>query len=142
MIKRWKGKWQSKWFKACKSGKTKFVQLLLAVLELCKSEEIDLNVRDKGRMTGFMWACQDGIKHIARGYLGRTGLMIACDYGYKHVVKLLLECSDPRFDLNAKDRMGWTALMLACKSGHEDVVKLLLEDSDRRIDLNARDRWG
>ena len=63
-------------------------------------------------------------------------------YGYKHVVKLLLECSDPRFDLNAKYRMGWTALMLGCKSGHKDVVELLLGDSDRRIDLNARGRWG
>ena len=80
LIKRWKGKWQSKWFKACKSGKTKFVQLLLAVLERCKFEEIDLNVKDTEAMTGFMWACQDGQKYIARGYLERTGLMIACDY--------------------------------------------------------------
>ena len=53
--------------------------------------------------------------------------MLASQYGHRDVVKLLLEHSDPRIDLNVKDRLGWTALVIASKQNHQDIVQLIKE---------------
>ena len=112
LIKRWKGKM----LKACKSGETKVVQLLL---DRCNSEESGLNAKDKNGCTAFMWACKNG---------------------HKDVVKLLFNNSD-RIELNARTKMGYTAFIVACHYGQKDVVKFLLNNSER-IELNVRDRYG
>ena len=101
LIKRWKGKM----LKACKSGETKVVQLLL---ECYNSEESGLNNRDRYGWTPFMWACKNG---------------------HKDVVKLLLDYSE-RIDLNARNVFGTTAFMQAWYNGHKDVVKLILKYSE------------
>ena len=126
--------------KACKSGETKVVQLLL---ERCNSEESGLNIKDGYGYTPFMWACCSGHKDIfkllldhferiepnARSSYGWTAFMWACQKGHKDVVKLLLDHSD-KIELNARDGNGVTAIMFACKRGHKDVVQLLKEHSD------------
>ena len=99
--------------KACESGETKVVQLLL---ERCSAEECGLNVKDK---------------------YGWTPFMLACQKGHKDVVKLLLDHSD-KIELNARDGNGVTAIMFACKRGHKDVVQLLKEHSD----IDHQDSFG
>ena len=106
---------KSKLFKACSSGKTKIVQLLL---EQYESEVIGLNARNEYGMTPFICASQKG---------------------HKDVVQLLLDNSD--IDLNARTDEGMTALTWACHDGHKDVDKLLLDHSGR-IELNARNNFG
>jgi len=113
LTKRWKGKM----FEACKSGKTKVVELLL---ENLTCEENGLNVRDEHGMTVFIRACR---------------------YGHKYIVKLLLDFSDRNIDLNARNSEEMTGFMVACFDGHKDVVRVLLDNSER-IDLNTTDNDG
>ena len=56
--------------------------------------------------------------------------MLACSNGRQDVVKLLLDHTYPRIDLNARCNNGSTAFMRACRFGHKEVVKLLLEYSE------------
>ena len=156
LIKRWKGKIRSKMFGACKTGKTKIVQL---ILERCKTEEIGLNMKSSFGMTPLMWACHNGHKDVvkllldyaeqhsidlnAKDVCENTAFIWACSKGHTDVVKLLLHHSEKHsIDLNAKDDAGWTALMDACVCGHKDVVKLLLDHCDGSIDFNAKDNYG
>ena len=132
LTKRWKGKM----YKACKSGETKIVQLLL---ERCNSEESGLNIKDEYGNTAFMMACLHGHKDVvqllldhserielnARTECGRTAFMCACAYQQKNVVQLLLDHSDPSIDLNARNNCGETAHMIACQSGHQNIVQLI-----------------
>ena len=151
LIKRWKGKMYNIMLEACKSGKTKRVQLLL---ERCKSEEIGLNIKYNGN-TPFLWAClhehKDVVKLIlyhsehqsidlnARDAIGRTAFMIACEFASStDFVQLFLEYSDQRIDQNAIDRLGMTGFMVAFENGRKDIVKLLLNHRNSNIDLNAR----
>ena len=48
--------------------------------------------------------------------------MKACQEGHKDIVKLLLDHSDPRVELNAGDNGGYTAFMWACYYGHKEVI--------------------
>ena len=75
LIKRWKGKM----IKACESGETKVVQLLL---ERCSAEESGLNMKDEDGWTPFMLACKK--RHV-------------------DVVKLLLDRSE-KFELNSTSK--------------------------------------
>ena len=106
LTKRWKGKM----FKACKTGETKVVQLLL---ERCNSEESGLNIKDED---------------------GGTAFMIACYNGRKDVIQLFLNNSN-KIELNARSTTGNTAFMVACQFGGKDAVKLLLEHQDV-VDIN------
>ena len=148
LLKRWKGKM----FEACKSGKTKVVELLL---ENSVCEENEINIKDEDGMTGFMWACYFGHKDVVKLLLGHsdklelnakdifdecTAFMHACRSVQLNVVKLLLDHPD-KIELNAKDDWNMTAFMHACRYGHKDVVKLLLDYSDK-VMLNARNDHG
>ena len=71
---------------------------------------IDLNVKNKHKMTAFMCA-------ITR----------ACLDGHKDVFQLLLENSNPRIDLNVSDSWLWTESFLASKRGHQKIFQWITE---------------
>ena len=151
LLKRWK----IKFFKACRTGKTKIVELLLKHYE---SEDIDLNARNEYGQTAFISACLKGHKDVVKLLLdnsdidlnvrnnhGFNAFALACYSGHKDVVELLLKISD--IEVNARSNQETeeeecTALMVACARGNEDVVKLLVGNSNRNIDLNAKTTLG
>ena len=96
---------------ACRSGKTKIVQLFL---ENYDKEEIGWNDQDMDGNTLFMMAC----KRRSTG-----------------VVKFLLNNEEKSIDLDARDNNGYTPFMIACMKGYEEIVKLLLNHT---IDFNAK----
>ena len=150
LIKRCK-RWKGKIFEACKTGKTKIVQLLL---ECYNAEENRLNVKDQIGRTALMHACHNGHKDVvklllyhseeqsidlnAKDDIGWTAFTYACGNGHTDVVELLLDHSERSVDFNAKSLSGWTAFLQACELGHTDVVKLLLDHSNSNIELNIR----
>ena len=150
LLKTWKGKM----FKACETGKTEIVKLLL---ENYNTEESGLNVKSEYGETSFMMACKNGHKDVVKLLIdyskvtidlnersnsgwtsGWTALMYACSGGHKSVVKILLDCSNGTVDLNARTDKGSTAFMWACGYGHKNIVKMLLDYSKGNIDYNAR----
>ena len=108
LLKRWS------MLEACKTGKTKDVELLLKHFNC---EENGLNIKDEYGWTPFMWACLRG---------------------HKDVVKLLLDFAGENIDLNASSRFGYNALLFACDKGHKEIVQMILDYPGQDIDLNVR----
>ena len=147
-------RWKGKMMEACRTGRTKTVQLLLDNY-LC--EEIGLNVKDSSGNTPFALACQHGhtntvqllleysanIDLKAQNNMGWTPIMEACHSGRTEIVKLLLEnCDSGKIGLNIKDMDGNTPFMKACKRRSAGVVKLLLNNEVKSINWDARDEAG
>ena len=145
LLKRWNGRL----FPACNRGYIEVVKLLLK-----RSDNIDLNARNKHGQTVLIRSCAHGQRSIAQLLLshpnievnardnnGWTALKSAYTNNQNDVVKLLLDYSDKKIDLNSRYDSGRTVFMQACQYGHKDMVKLFLDHSER-IDLNARDNRG
>ena len=103
-------KWKGKLYEACESGETQLVQFLL---QRHDTEEMNSELNK----------------------YGRNAFMCACRFGHKDIVKLLLDHSEPKIHMYAKNK---SALFYACMNGHIDVVNLLLYHSKSKIDLKAR----
>ena len=73
---------------------------------------------------------------LLRSRNGNNGFSWACIEGHTNVVKLLLDNSDGKVDLNARALQGQTGFMNACSYGHIDVVKLCLDYSEV-LDVNV-----
>ena len=142
---------------ACYEGRTTVVKWFLDNLTV---KDIGLNIKDGGRLTGFVRACRDGRsdvvkvmldhpnnKHIEmniKDILGTTALGLACFNGQRSVVRLLLEHPNSEcIDLNIRDNQGRNPFRLACDNGQLDMISLLMEQSkDKGIDLNMKDNRG
>jgi ankyrin repeat protein len=95
------------------NGHLEQVEILLAV------EGIDIDAKDRTKITAFMYACMCGRVEIVEALLAA-----------------LEETSN--FDINAKDSDDFTALMLACVNSNVEVVELLLSISHTRIHLKNK----
>ena len=71
-----------------------------------------------------------------------TPLMQAIKDGHNERVKIIL--TDPKIDLNAKDRNGWTALFWALKKGRCAIVETILKMTgiDYKIKTNALEGYA
>ena len=92
---------------ACQFGRKDVVKLLL---DHSEQRSIDLNVKNKHKMTAFMCALKQ-----------------ACLDGQPDVVRLFLEHSNPSIDLNVSDRWCRTWFLIASKRGHQNIVQWITE---------------
>ena len=102
-------------FEACFYGHEDIVLYLLSIR---KSKQIDINITDEMGTTCLIWA----LKH-----------------GYLKIAENLIKCDD--CDLNSAENYfcgNWTPLHYACFYGYEDIVELLLQQKGR-INLDHRD---
>lgn len=60
-------------------------------------------------------------------YEGWTTLMFAAYYSHVEVVRVLLQNTNPKPDLEAQSSLGWTTILEGCLTGNAEVVRLLLE---------------
>ncbi|KAH9810571.1 ankyrin repeat-containing domain protein [Melampsora americana] len=70
---------------------------------------------------------------------GRTPLHNACSSGSTSVVRVLLDQTEPKCDIEKKDNLGWTALIIAVSAGITEVVSDLIHSG---ADVNAVNEKG
>lgn len=87
---------KEKWFSAAVNGN-------LYLIEEYKTNDFDVNIKDKN---------------------GQTILMYACFYNRFEIVKYLIEHG---VDINIQDKFGHTALIIACNWNYFEIAKLLIE---------------
>lgn len=107
-----------------------------AVRNLLKTNNVNVNYQNSGRVSPLYCACQNGHINIVKlllengasidieMYGGFTPLYVACQNGHIDIVKLLLEQGA---SINNEMNSGATPLYVACERGQTDIVKLLLE---------------
>lgn len=107
------------------------------VVELCKDDRLDFNVKDKQGLTPFLISVLNSAVETFSIFLnnkkvdvkvkdatGKSALHLAVRNGNEEIIKLLLE--DERTDVNDKQEGGLTPLHLAVAGKKVDVVKMLL----------------
>ena len=126
--------------KACKSGNTQRVKLLL-------KDKVDPNTINKEGKTALMLACEKGHEDIIHSLLsaganvnlqdnnGWTALMRAIRHDHISIINMLLQANAWLKLPNGPTEI----LMKACKSGDTQRVKLLLKD---KVDPNATNEEG
>ena len=114
---------------------------------------VDPNLTNINNQTALHLACENGHRNIAEYLLahskcnsniqddnGNTPLHIASQDGYGECVKLIIETSTVRVDLNLRNINKQTALHLASENGHKNIAEYLLTRS--KCNPNIQDDDG
>ncbi|GIX72965.1 hypothetical protein CEXT_194261 [Caerostris extrusa] len=79
------------------------------------------------------------VKVQARNAFGMSSLHIAAKMGKQTLFPILLKCSNPTNDVNAKDKRGFTPLHFCALGNHRATAEVLL---DNGADKNSQDFDG
>ena len=103
-------RYSGKMLEAVLTRSTKLVQLLL--------DQSNCDERTHHFKDAYLWACKNEVG--------------------QDIAQLLIDHTENKIDLKAKDENGWTRFMKACGRGEKHVVQLLLDHPSGNIDYNAK----